>query len=236
MYDTATEPGGVLLTACGNRREAVCPPCSQVYKRDARQLVRAGLTGGKGVPETDRRAPVRVRHLHRPLVRAGPLPAHARQDRAALPTPPRRQAAPLPARPRHLLPAPPPRARPAARTAAVPRLLRLHRRRAVQRLRRRAVAPVHHLPAPPPGPPRRAHPQAAPRAGPRPLRQSRRIPGTRRHPLPRHHPPRRPRRHLPATPARLDTGLLCDAITAAAAAVAVDADSPDGPAADAAVR
>src|SRR5262249_57862239 len=52
MYDPAADPGGVLLTNCGNRRESVCPPCSQVYKRDARQLVRAGLTGGKGVPET----------------------------------------------------------------------------------------------------------------------------------------------------------------------------------------
>jgi len=37
---------------CGNRRESVCPPCSQVYKRDARQLVKAGLAGGKGVPES----------------------------------------------------------------------------------------------------------------------------------------------------------------------------------------
>jgi hypothetical protein len=52
MYDTATEPGGVLLMPCGNRREAICPACSQVYKQDARQLVRAGLTGGKGIPET----------------------------------------------------------------------------------------------------------------------------------------------------------------------------------------
>jgi hypothetical protein len=52
VYDTATEPGGALLTACGNRRETVCQPCSGVYKRDARQLVRAGLTGGKGIPET----------------------------------------------------------------------------------------------------------------------------------------------------------------------------------------
>ena len=52
MYDTAAEPGGVLLTACGNRREHVCPACSQVYKKDARQIIRAGLTGGKGTPET----------------------------------------------------------------------------------------------------------------------------------------------------------------------------------------
>jgi hypothetical protein len=47
VYDTTTdEPGGELLVACGNRRESVCPPCSAVYKRDARQLVRVGLTGG----------------------------------------------------------------------------------------------------------------------------------------------------------------------------------------------
>jgi hypothetical protein len=50
IYDTASEPGGVLLTACGNRREAVCPGCSQVYKNDARQIIRTGLTGGKGIP------------------------------------------------------------------------------------------------------------------------------------------------------------------------------------------
>jgi replication initiator protein RepSA len=43
---------GVLHVACGNRREAVCPACSAVYKRDARQLVRAGLAGSKGIPET----------------------------------------------------------------------------------------------------------------------------------------------------------------------------------------
>jgi hypothetical protein len=43
---------GQASTACGNRREAVCPACSAVYKQDARQLVRAGLAGGKGIPET----------------------------------------------------------------------------------------------------------------------------------------------------------------------------------------
>lgn len=52
MYDTDTEPGHVLLVACGNRREHVCPGCSQVYKNDARQIIRSGLTGGKGMPET----------------------------------------------------------------------------------------------------------------------------------------------------------------------------------------
>jgi hypothetical protein len=48
---TAREPGGVLLTACGDRRAASCPSCAEVYRRDALQLVAAGMRGGKGVPE-----------------------------------------------------------------------------------------------------------------------------------------------------------------------------------------
>jgi hypothetical protein len=43
---------GQATVSCGNRRETVCPACSAVYKRDARQLVRAGLAGGKGIPDT----------------------------------------------------------------------------------------------------------------------------------------------------------------------------------------
>jgi hypothetical protein len=49
--DTADLPDGVLYKACGNRRESVCPSCAHTYQRDAYQLVRAGLVGGKGVPE-----------------------------------------------------------------------------------------------------------------------------------------------------------------------------------------
>ena len=71
-------------------------------------------------PRDDHRAPVRVRHPHRPLLRPGPRPPHARQDRAALPPPPRRQGPALPARPRHLLPDPARRGRPPARPADVP--------------------------------------------------------------------------------------------------------------------
>jgi integrase len=52
MYDTDTEPGGVLRVACGNRREHICPACSTVYKNDARQIIRSGLIGGKGIPGT----------------------------------------------------------------------------------------------------------------------------------------------------------------------------------------
>ena len=90
VYDTAAEPGGVLLTACGNRRETVCPRLLgglQARRPPARprRPVRR-----QGHPRDDRGASVRVRHPHRPLVRPGPRPPDARQDRPALPTPPRR--------------------------------------------------------------------------------------------------------------------------------------------------
>ena len=50
-YRTADEPSGHLLVACGNRRASVCPSCSEVYRADTFQLIRAGLSGGKGVPQ-----------------------------------------------------------------------------------------------------------------------------------------------------------------------------------------
>jgi replication initiator protein RepSA len=43
---------GVLLKACGTRRESRCPSCAATYRADAYQLLAAGLKGGKGVPET----------------------------------------------------------------------------------------------------------------------------------------------------------------------------------------
>ncbi|MEU4327736.1 replication initiator [Nonomuraea dietziae] len=52
LHETTDRPDGILYTSCGNRREAVCPACSAVYKRDAYHLIRSGLAGGKGVPET----------------------------------------------------------------------------------------------------------------------------------------------------------------------------------------
>ena len=47
---TADMPDGVIYKPCGNRRESVCPACSQLYQRDAYQVVRTGMVGGKGVP------------------------------------------------------------------------------------------------------------------------------------------------------------------------------------------
>jgi hypothetical protein len=51
-YDSGREPDGVLLKACGTRRESKCPSCAAVYRADAYQLLAAGLRGGKGVPDT----------------------------------------------------------------------------------------------------------------------------------------------------------------------------------------
>lgn len=43
---------GSIFAPCGNRRETVCPACSDRYAADAFHLIRAGLCGGsKGVPE-----------------------------------------------------------------------------------------------------------------------------------------------------------------------------------------
>jgi hypothetical protein len=52
VYDSEREPDGVLLKACGTRRESRCPSCAAIYRADAYQLLAAGLQGGKGVPET----------------------------------------------------------------------------------------------------------------------------------------------------------------------------------------
>jgi hypothetical protein len=51
-YDSGREPDGVLLKACGTRRESRCPSCAATYRADAYQLLAAGLKGGKGVPES----------------------------------------------------------------------------------------------------------------------------------------------------------------------------------------
>jgi hypothetical protein len=85
VYDTTGEDGGVLHVACGNRREAVCPACSAIYKRDARQLVRAGLAGGKGIPETITAHPCVFATLTAPSF--GPV-----RGKTVLPCRPRRDA------------------------------------------------------------------------------------------------------------------------------------------------
>jgi hypothetical protein len=48
--DTAAMPDGIIYKPCGNRRSTVCPSCATTYRRDAYELVRTGMVGGKGVP------------------------------------------------------------------------------------------------------------------------------------------------------------------------------------------
>jgi hypothetical protein len=81
---------GQVTTACGNRREAVCPSCSAIYKRDARQLVRAGLAGGKGIPETITAHPCVFATLTAPSF--GPVHSRRMRGKTVLPCRPRRDA------------------------------------------------------------------------------------------------------------------------------------------------
>ena len=52
ILHTHSTDDGPLLIPCGNRRSAVCPTCSTLYKGDTYQLIRAGLVGGKQTPDT----------------------------------------------------------------------------------------------------------------------------------------------------------------------------------------
>ena len=47
---TGTMPDSVLYMPCGTRRASICPACAETYRRDAYQIVKAGLDGGKGIP------------------------------------------------------------------------------------------------------------------------------------------------------------------------------------------
>ncbi len=50
--DTGNLPDKAIYVPCGDRRASVCPPCAETYRADTYQLIRAGLAGGKGVPES----------------------------------------------------------------------------------------------------------------------------------------------------------------------------------------
>lgn len=51
-YSSNDAPLGLLYRPCGNRRADVCPPCSRTYAKDTFVMLRAGLAGGKTIPET----------------------------------------------------------------------------------------------------------------------------------------------------------------------------------------
>ena len=92
MLDTATGELAPLYetvpVACGNRREAVCLACSAIYKRDARQLVRAGLAGGKGIPDSIVTHPCVFATLTAPSF--GPVHSRRLRGKTVLPCRPRR--------------------------------------------------------------------------------------------------------------------------------------------------
>ncbi|MDT7723447.1 MAG: hypothetical protein QOI21_23 [Actinomycetota bacterium] len=49
---TLDHHAGVVYAPCGNRRESVCPACSDRYASDAFHLIRSGMSGGKTLPES----------------------------------------------------------------------------------------------------------------------------------------------------------------------------------------
>jgi hypothetical protein len=89
-YSTVHEPGGVLPVACKTRRASRCPPCAEVYSADTYQLIRAGLSGGKGVPETVAGHPCVFTTLTAPSF--GPVHLHRDKDGQLLRCRPRRRA------------------------------------------------------------------------------------------------------------------------------------------------
>jgi Replication initiator protein, pSAM2 len=94
VYDSGREPDGVLLKACGTRRESRCPSCAATYRADAFQLLAAGLRGGKGVPETVSQHPRLFVTFTAPSF--GQVHTRKAQGRLVLPCHPYRQGATCP--------------------------------------------------------------------------------------------------------------------------------------------
>lgn len=87
-YTSVHEPGGVLPIACKTRRASRCPPCAEVYRADTYQLIKAGLTGGKGIPDTVAAHPCVFVTLTAPSF--GPVHARREKDGQVLRCHPRR--------------------------------------------------------------------------------------------------------------------------------------------------
>src|SRR4029453_6747170 len=99
VYTTDREPDGLLRKPCGNRRASVCPAWAETYRQDAYQLLRAGLAGGKGIPETVAEHPALFVtftapsfgpvHTHHTTPTGRPLPCHPRRRPQTCPHAPR---------------------------------------------------------------------------------------------------------------------------------------------------
>ena len=85
-YTTVHEPGGVLPIACKTRRVSRCPPCAEVYRADTYQVIRAGLSGGKGIPATVAEHPCVFVTLTAPSF--GPVHARREEYHLCPPLPP----------------------------------------------------------------------------------------------------------------------------------------------------
>jgi hypothetical protein len=101
---TDAMPDQVIYKPCGNRRDRACPGCAETYRRDAFQLIRAGLAGGKGIPAAVAThpaifatftapsfGPVHARPIRHHICagktscRCKPEPCHARRDAETCP-------------------------------------------------------------------------------------------------------------------------------------------------------
>jgi hypothetical protein len=89
-YTSVHEPGGVLPIACKTRRASRCLPCAETYRADTYQLIRAGLSGGKGVPATVADHPCVFATLTAPSF--GPVHSRREKDGRVLRCRPRRDS------------------------------------------------------------------------------------------------------------------------------------------------
>lgn len=89
-YTTVHEPGDVLPIACKTRRASRCPPCAEDYRDDTYQVIRAGLSGGKGIPSSVAEHPCVFTTLTAPSF--GPVHQHRQKDGRLLRCRPRRRA------------------------------------------------------------------------------------------------------------------------------------------------
>jgi hypothetical protein len=80
----------VLRLACKTRRASRCPACAETYRADTYHLIRAGLVGGKGVPETVSDHPCLFLTLTAPSF--GPVHTRCERDGRVLPCHARRDA------------------------------------------------------------------------------------------------------------------------------------------------
>ena len=238
----------MIYKPCGNRRADICPGCAETYRRDAFHLLRAGLAGGKGIPESVAAHPVVFATFTAPSfgpVHSRPVRLHACAGKQPLPL--QARTLPPPPRRRHLPPRPPPGLLPPAPPGDPASASRC--------APTATTTPPTSCGTPPPGncggapsrtsnatssssPAAAASPAPAEDQPPRPPvpRQGRRVPGTRRRPLPRPAPPRRHHRDDPdaiiAPPPGITAADLEDAVRQAAATVCFRTrphpDSPDG--------